>query len=149
MEIRIDGSRSTSENWLFAHTVPSSKLPPITPEEQSVAEKLGISAEEYLRSRYAGDLTRDQLKKRAETVGGLVERWMSHRGVSGRVVAVWLKTFEGKFRIEIDGSEGSQLIFISEDLINDLLDAGSRGAQEDLDRLLAANFGLAEPAKAS
>jgi hypothetical protein len=149
MEIRVDGYRSTNENWLIAHRVPVGELPPITPEETQVAEKLGIPAEEYLRSRYAGDLSRGELEKRAEVVGNLVERWLSQRGLSGTVLSVWLKTFEGKFRVEIAGPEGVQLLFLKEDLIDGLLDSGSREAQESLDRLMTANFGLAEATRAS
>jgi hypothetical protein len=149
MEIRVDGSRSTNENWLTAHRIPSSELPPITPEEEQVAEKLGISAEEYLRSRVAGDLSRGELEKRAEVVGNLVGRWLSQRGLSGTVVSVWFKTLEGKFRVEIAGPDGIQLLFLKEDLVSDLLDGGSREAQESLDRVLTANFGRAEATQAS
>jgi len=149
MEIRVDGSRSTNENWLTAHRIPSSALPPITPEEEQVAEKLGISAEEYLRSRVAGDLSRGELEKRAEVVGNLVSRWLSQRGLSGTVVSVWFKTLEGKFRVEIAGPDGIQLLFLKEDLMSDLLDGGSRESQESLDRVLTANFGRAEATQAS
>jgi hypothetical protein len=149
MEIRVDGYRSTNENWLTAHRIPSSELPPITPEEEQVAEKLRISPEEYLRSRYAGDLSRGDLEKRAEVVGNLVAQWLSRHGLSGTVVSVWLKTYEGKFRLEIAGPEGIQMLFLKEDLIDDLLDSGSREAQESLDRLLTANFGRAEVTQVS
>jgi hypothetical protein len=149
MEIRVDGYRSTNENWLAAHRIPSSELPPITLEEEQVAEKLGISAEEYLRSRVAGDLSRGELEQRAEVVGNLVNRWLSQRALSGTVVSVWLKTLEGKFRVEIAGPEGIQLLLLKEDLISDLLDAGSREAQGSLDRLLTANLGRAEATQAS
>jgi len=149
MDIRVDGYRSTNEDWLTAHRIPFSELPPITAEEQQVAERLGISAEEYVRSRYAGDLSRKELERRAEVVGTLVERWLSQRGFSGTVVGVWLKTLEGRFRVEIERPDGIQMVFLKEDLINDLLDSGSREAQENLDRLLTANFGLSEAAQAS
>jgi hypothetical protein len=149
MEIRVDGYRSTNEDWLTAHRIPSSELPPITPEEKQVAEKLGISPEEYLRSRYAGDLSRAELEKRATVVGNLLDLWLSSRGLSGTVLSVWLKTFEGKFRVEIAGPEGVQLVFLKEELIDDLLDSGSREAQESLDRLMTANFGRAAATQAS
>ena len=149
MEIRVDGNRSTSENWLTAHRLPSSELPPITPEEEKVAEKLGISPEEYLRSRYAGDLSRGDLEKRAKLVGNLLNRWLSSRGLSGTVTSVWLKTFEGKFRVEIEAPDGMKILFLKEDLIDGLLDSGSREAQESLERLLTANLGHAEATQAS
>jgi hypothetical protein len=149
MDIRVDGYRSTNEDWLTAHRIPFDELPPITDEEKQVAKKLGISAEEYLRSRYAGDLSRKELERRAEVVGALLERWLIQRGLSGTVVGVWLKTLEGRFRVEIERPDGIQIVFLKEDLINDLLDSGSREAQEGLDRLLAANFGFSEAAQAS
>jgi hypothetical protein len=149
MEIRVDGYRSTNEDWLAAHRISASELPPITEEEQQVAEKLGISAEEYLRSRYAGDLSRGELEKRARVVGSLLSRWLSVHGLSGTVLSVWLKTFEGKYRVEIAGPDGIQLVFLKEDLVNDLLDSGSREGKESLDRLMTANFGRAEATQAS
>jgi len=140
MDIRVDGSRSTSEDWFLASRASLSELPPVTREEALVAAKLGISEEDYQRGAYASDLSRRALEERADVVGHLVADWLSRNGLTGKVASVWLKTLEGKFRVDVTLNRGSHLLFINEELIDDLLDSGLREAQERLDRLLASNL---------
>lgn len=149
MEIRIDGNRSSSESWLESHRIPVQELPAISEEEQRVADKLAISAEEYRRSKYAAELTKKQLELRALKVGQLVEHWLRAHQVKAEIKAVWLKTFDGKYRIDVDVDGVAQLVMITEDLMDDILDSGSQEAQRSFDRVLAANFGLREVAQAS
>jgi hypothetical protein len=149
MEIRVDGYRSTGEDWLLAQRISMSELPAITDEEAQVAGKLGISPEDYRRSKYAADLSRSALEQRASVVGRIVSDWLQEHHRPGKVVAVWLKTLEGKFRVEVADRTGSQLIFVQEELIDDLLECGSLEARDDLDRLLAANFGTKMDKRAS
>jgi hypothetical protein len=149
MDIRVDGYRSSNEDWIKAHQVPADALPPITEEESLVAGKLGISAEGYQRSKYAGDLSRPALEQRADVVGEIVAEWLRERRVSGEVVGVWLRTFEGKYRVEVKLHDGSKLIFIREELVDDLLEGGSEAALDNLNRLLAANFSRLSEQRAS
>ncbi len=149
MDIRVDGYRSSDENWLYAHRLPPQELPALTPEEREVAVNLGLRAEDYARSRLAGDKTRAKLGERAERVGLIIDSWMKKHGLPGEVTAVWLKTFQGKFRIEIATEARTMHLFIEEQIMDDLLDAGSRQAQDLLDRLLEANLGLNITAQAS
>lgn len=141
MEIRIDGSRATSDNWLFAHQLPSTDLPVLTEAELRVAQHLGIAAEEYARSRYAADLTDAELGKRAEALAKWVDRWLSRFAPKWSVQQVFFKTIEGKLRLTVTDAGGErQLVFVSEDLVDDLLDCGSAQASEALARLLRANL---------
>ncbi len=149
LDIQIDGNRSTSESWQAAQLISLQALPPITPEEEQVARKLAISFEGYQRSKYAAELTKHQLEARALQVGRLVERWLNSHNLTARVEGVWLKTFDGKFQLEIRNGSLTKLIFIQEDLIDDLLDSGSNEAEQRLARLLTSNFADQENAKAS
>jgi len=149
MDIRVDGYRSTPENWLYAQKVSPRDLPALGPAEQEVAEKLGLSSEDYARSQLAGDLTRGELSKRAERVGVLVTSWLRRHGTPGHVREVWFKTFEGKFRVGVEVSGKTVFCLIDEDVIEALLEVGSPQAERQLERLLDANFGLSEEAKAS
>ncbi len=149
MEIQVDGNRSSSESWLESHRIPVQELPVLSDEEQRVAEKLAISAEDYRRSKYAAELTKKQLELRAMKVGRLVEEWLRSRQVKAEIKTVWLKTFDGKYRIDADVEGVGQSVMITEDLVDDLLDAGSQEAQRSFDRVLTANFGLREVAQAS
>lgn len=149
MDIRIDGNRSSSESWLESHRIPLEELPGISEDEQRVAERLAISHEDYRRSKYASELTKKQLELRAMKVCQLVESWLRSHHVRAEIKAVWLKTFDGKYRIDVDVDGGTQLVVITEDLMDDILDAGSQEAQRSFDRVLTANFGLREVAQAS
>ncbi len=149
MDIQIDGNRSTSECWQAAQLISPQALPPISPEEEQVAKKLAISSEGYRRSKYAAELTKHQLEARALQVGKLVEAWLNRHNLIAQVEGVWLRTFQGKFRVEIRIGALTKLIFIEEDLINDLLDSGSIEAERSFDRLLTSNFSAQESAKAS
>ncbi len=149
MEIQIDGNRSSSESWLESHRMPLQDLPAISEDEQRVAEKLAISSEDYRRSKYASELTKRQLELRAVKVGQLVEGWLRSHQFKAETRAVWLKTFDGKYRIDVDVDGAAHLVLIAEDLMDDILDSGSQEAQQRFDRVLTANFGMREVAQAS
>ncbi len=140
MQIGVDGYRSSKEDWIRAHQVPVDDLPQITDEESLVAGKFGMSEEEYKRSQYALELSLVALKQRTGIVGELVTDWLQKNRVRGEVAAVWLKTLEGKFRIEVTTLRGTIPIFIREEVIDDLLEGGSLVAKDAIDRLLAANL---------
>ncbi len=149
MEIRVDGNRSTSESWMDARRVSLQDLPPISEEEQRVAEKLAISFDEYRRSKYAAELTKKGLQIRASKVGHLVEGWLRGHGFKAETTSVWLKTFDGKYRIDVVVQGDLQSVFVDEGLIDEMLDSGAREAEQRFDRIMTANFGLFEVARAS
>ena len=149
MEVRIDGSRSSSENWLRASLVSSQELPNISADEQKIAKKLGISAESYARSRYAGELSAGELQQKAEKLGRFVQQWLAARHVAGSVDFVWLKTFEGKYRIDVDLNGKNVLIFTEEALVDEVLERGSHKAERELQHVLELNLLPEEAARAS
>ncbi len=149
MDIHVDGYRSTNENWLLAQNVASQELPPLTQEQREVAKDLGLSPDAYARSLFAGDLTRGELQQRSEAVAHLVNRWLERNAVRGDVKAIWLKTFEGKFRVDVQNAGRTVLVFIDEDVIDGILASGSSESQRQFERILDANFGMKEQARAS
>ncbi len=56
MEIRIDGNRSSSENWISAQSASVAELPHLTPEQQKFAAKFGMSSDAFARRVLAEDL---------------------------------------------------------------------------------------------
>lgn len=140
MEIQVDGNRSTSDSWLEANRIPLQSLPVLTPDEQTVANKLAIPYEAFSRSKVAAEITRQQLQNRASRLGLLVETWLQKQKVNANVTAVWLKTFEGKFRIDVQMGNIVENVFITEELVDDLFDSGSREAEQRMDRLLSVNL---------
>jgi hypothetical protein len=149
MEVRVDGSRSTSENWLRASVATDPELPKLTPEERLIAEKLGIAAEEYARSKYAIELTDVELRDKAVIVGEFVQAWLDVHQLPASVESVWLKTFEGKYRLELSFGAKHNLIFVDESLIDQMLEEGSSRAKNGLEHLLQMNLLPAQAARAS
>jgi hypothetical protein len=136
MEIRVDGNRSSIENWARAQAAPPQELPKLTEEQRIVAGKLGLSDESYARSLYAGDLERKNLEKKARQAAQLIERLASQRIPGLRVDDVWLKTFDRKLRFDVVLNGSSALIFVSEDLIDELFENGSTSAEEQIARII-------------
>jgi hypothetical protein len=136
LDIYVDGNRSSIENWMRAQTTPMQELPPLSEEQKTVAGKLGLKDESYARSLYAGDLERKNLERKAEQAAQLLVRIASQKVSGLRVEQVWLKTFDRKFRFDVDLNGKTALIFVSEDLIDDLLENGSRAAEEQLNRII-------------
>ena len=149
MDIRVEGNRSTVESWARVRNISPRELPSLSPEEKDYAAELGLSAEDFARDQLAADLSREELGRRAEIVGRLVDSWFRRHGILGQVKEVWLMTFLGKFRVGVEMSGGSFSCLIEEDVITSLLEAGSQQAEQQLERLLTANFGLGDEAKAS
>ncbi|MDQ2923983.1 MAG: hypothetical protein M3R43_00235 [Acidobacteriota bacterium] len=140
MEVRIDGSRSTSDNWVRATLAPDADLPKLTNEEQSTASKLGLAEGDYARSQYAIHLTDVELRDKAVILAKFVEGWLDEHHISASVNSIWLKTLEGKYRLELVSDAKSSLIFINEALVDKMLEEGSTRAKTSLANILEMNL---------
>jgi hypothetical protein len=140
MDVVISGSRSSSNDWHASNLVPVSELTPLTPEQKEVVRKLGISEEGYARSVFAEHLTRVELEQRARRLGALIERWCEARIPKVSVTQVWLKTFEGRFRVELASEGHVELVFLEEEVVDDLFDSGSERAEHQLRRAVELAF---------
>jgi hypothetical protein len=136
MDVIVSGSRSSSHDWHISNQVPSSALPTLTPAEKEVAKKLGITEEGYARSTYAEKLTRTELELRARRLGNLIEMWLKPDFPEVKIESVWLKTFEGKFRIDLHVGRRSVMFFMDEELVDELFNGGSAGAEKKLRRVV-------------
>jgi hypothetical protein len=149
MQVLVEGSRSNSDDWLWAQQLPAAELPPLTDEQRSIAEKLGISAEDYARSAKAGELTRRELQTKTENFGRLLEQKIRDRVPGSSVESIVLLTFEGKFRV-VAVSGGKEIrLHVDEDLVDDLLQSGSPEMEARLDRVIDLNLPRSEAARAS
>jgi hypothetical protein len=140
MEVRVDGSRSSSDNWLRASLAPSQELPKLTREEELVAKKLGIEAESYARERFAQELTEVELRDRAGRLGEIVQAWLDAHRLAASVASIWLKTFEGKYRLDLLQNGKSNLIFVDESLVDEIFEQGSERARSSLESILEMNL---------
>ena len=135
MEIHVDGNRSSSENWMQARTVPPQELPQLSAEQRAVAAKFGMKESDYARQLLAINLGRKDLEKkaeRAERAARLIERLASEKVRDVSVKAVWLKTFDGKYRFELESKGRQSLLFVTEDVVDDVLESGSEFAEQQI-----------------
>jgi len=149
MDIRIDGNRSSRENWMRAQTAPVQDLPALTEEQKLAANRLGLNDEAYARSFYAGELERKDLEGKAERAAQLIEKLAARKFPGLKIARVWLKTFDGKFRFDVSLNSSSALIFAAEDLIDELLERGSKTAEEQIERIIDLSLPASWTARAS
>jgi hypothetical protein len=88
------------------------------------------------------------LEYRAKNLGLLVERWLLTHSIDAQVKSVRLKTFAGKYSVNIKGS-GSNVLVFDEELIDDMFEGGSEAAEAKFNRLLALNLLGEQEAQAS
>ncbi|MGO8719973.1 MAG: hypothetical protein ACLQMO_12255 [Acidobacteriaceae bacterium] len=117
--------------------------------KKTVADKLRISHEDYARSVYAGDLTRNELGAKAKRAGRLVERIARSRVPDVHVDSAWLKTIDGKFRFDLDFNRSRTAIWVAEDLVDEFLESGSRIAEEKIARSIESALPESWSVKAS
>jgi hypothetical protein len=121
----------------------------MSPQQKEAAASLGISEESYARSHYAIELERGILTGKAEKAGHLVERLAQRNAPGLKVESVWLKTLDGKFRFDAEWNNASFLIFLNEDVLDDLLESGSKSAEEQISRAIEYSLPSAKAARAS
>lgn len=149
MQVAVEGSRSSRDDWFRAQQLPASELPFLTDEQKTVAEKLGISAEDYARSAKAGEFSSEELLAKTEAVGRLLEKKMRERNPDSSIDSIVLLTFEGKFRVVAVAGGREIRLQIDEDLLDDLLQSGSQELETRLDRIIDMNLPNSKTARAS
>jgi len=149
MYIEIEGSRSSDDAWRQAYSVPTSQLRELTAQDVSWSDSNESAAEQVARRLYANHLTEPALVAKCTKLGRIASDWLQQTGLHGEVSLVRLHCLRGLLDVHV--SEGGELhkLEIREDVLDDLLQAGSREAAESLNRLFAANFGRFAIAKAS
>ena len=149
MQIEIEGTRSSDDAWREAHSILPDKLRELTAQDVTWTDPNDPAAAQIARRLYAIDLTLPELKAKCEKLGRLVSDWLNRSALNGEVLLVRLRCLRGLFDVHV--SEGGELhkLEVREDVLDALLQAGSREAAESLDRLFAANFGRLAISKAS
>ena len=136
MEVIVEGSRSSSQNWLRAQTMPPEELPLLSPEQKELAGRQGISEETFARSAKARELSLPELVSKSETVGRLIETLVREKFSSVCVKEIVLITFHGIFEVglEIDGAP--VYLKVNEDLVDSLLQSGSEESEKRIRRVV-------------
>ena len=140
MNIVVDGWRATAEDWKDLQGVPKNQLPTLTTEQKAVAKKLGIAEEDYARSAEAGRRTQEKLLMKTDRFARMIQEKVKERASQAVVENIVLRTLEHKFEIEILLDGARVPIRIDEDLVDDLMEGGTKVAEERISRILDFAF---------
>jgi hypothetical protein len=149
MNIEIQGTRTSDDAWIQADSISIAELRERTAQEVSWAPDDSGAAEHLARRLYAIDVTQQELVAKCTKLGRLALNWMKQSDIEGELVLIRLRCLRGLFDLHIKQDGEVQMLEIREELVDDLLQSGSREAAESLDRLFAANFGRLAVLKAS
>ena len=149
MDIQIEGGRSSSDAWYEARSLSVAKLRELTAQDVDWSNSDEASAVSLARQLCANALTDKDLAAKCVKLARLASDWMKRVGLQGEVVFVRLRTLRGLFDLHVSEDGEIHKLEIREDVVDDLLQGGSREAAESLDRLFAANFGRLAVSKAS
>ena len=140
MQVFIEGSRSSSHDWLCAQRVPVDELPALSPEQRKVAQQLGISAEAVARSVNARELSLPELARKAEAIGSFVESVLLEKDPEASVEEVTLSTLHGRVEMKAQVQGGCMYLSISEDLVDEMFQAGFDESERKIRRIIGLNL---------
>jgi len=140
VKIGVDGMRFGAKESREAYSIPKEDLPPLTDGQREVARKLGISEEGYARSFVAGEKTSEWLLEKTRRFANLLQRQVTAIRPGAKVESVFLRTTERRFDVEVKSGDRTVALRVSENLVDDLFESGSRQAERSLERLLELNF---------
>lgn len=142
MQISVQGWKANASDWEAVKSVPRDQLPQLTEDQKAVARKLGISEEDYARSALAGERTQRTLLAKTETLARLLEKKIRELGFGATVENVVLRLLEDRFDVVLTANGTKIPLRIREDIVDDLLEAGSAEADERLSRILNTTLGV-------
>jgi hypothetical protein len=140
MQIVVSGSRSDRSEWEAVQKIPRDQLPPLTADQQRVAEELRIKEEDYQRSILAGKRTGEKLLKKAEWFAKLLQRNLAARVPSATIKSVVLDTWKERFEIAIEINGDLLPLHLAEGVVDDFFDLGSTQAEESVKQMLERSF---------
>jgi hypothetical protein len=133
-EIYIPGHSSSVAEWRKAQQAPPSELPELTARQKEVAQKFGITEEEYARNVLAGLYGGQRMRERAQALGEAVQKVLEGLRRGERVIAVSRDMDRLSWVVRIETRKKDVDVFVSQELADDLFDSAS---EEERERLTA------------
>lgn len=140
MQVFIEGSRSSSREWMLAQSMPAEELAPLSPEQKKVAQQLGIPEEAAARSMKARELSLPELAYKAETTGRFVETVLREQDAKALVEEITLATLHGRLELRAQVQGRRVYLSISEDLVDEMLQTGSEESEHKLRKIVHLNL---------
>lgn len=136
IRIGVDGMRTGTKEWSQAQAIPTSDLPPLSDPQRRAAQKMGIPEEDYARSFVAGEKTANWLLSKTQRLANLLQEYSKPVNSAAKLETIVLRTFEERFDVEFSVEGRVIPIRIRESVVDDLFEAGSAQAEQDLKRIL-------------
>jgi len=136
IKIAVSGSRSDRNEWEAAQSTPKENLPPLTPEQRSVAQQLHVREEDYQRVALASRQTAEKLLRKTEWFAKILKRKLTEKAPGVAVESVVLDTWGHKFEIAVKTNSTLMPLHVAEGIVDDLFDLGSGSAEQRLSQML-------------
>jgi hypothetical protein len=136
MNISVAGGRVIPGDWDAVRDMPESSLPPLTPEQRVVAQKMNMADVDYARSAFAMERTQEKLLAKTEAFARLFEQRVRERNAAAKIEDIALRTIEHKFEVELVLNGRVIPLRIDEDLVDDLLESATLDADQRLGRII-------------
>ena len=136
MEIIIEGTRTDPRDWREAQALPREKLHPLSSEQKEVVRKLKLSEEGYARTILASEKTQERLVSKARRFGNILLKKLETAHPGMKINWVSLATIELKYYVEVMAGSETFKIRFDESTVNDLLEGGSKEADNKIDGIL-------------
>jgi hypothetical protein len=140
IKIGVSGSRSDMSDWEVVQSTPADLLPPLTPEQRTVAEQLHIREEDYRRMALSSKRTAERLLKKTEWFAKILQRKVTEKTPGATVESVVFDTWDHIFQIVIRTSGTTIPLHIAESIVDDLFDLSSHDADQRLLTMLEESF---------
>jgi hypothetical protein len=139
-DIRIDGYGglhvgAEKPNWPIAD---------LTPEEKELAFKFGLTEEQYQRSKLVLAERSERILARARQLGEQVQAVLDSLGSGYRLVSVVRNLDTATWRLEVETHNGITPVVLSRELVDDVLDAGTKSELNRLRNMVLFGLGRGE-----
>jgi hypothetical protein len=133
----------TAEEWKRAMTAPESELKtvlPLSPEQKEVAERFGITEEEYARGELARVYGQQRLEKNAARLGDIVRKMLSEVSPGSQLRAIVYEGVKFRWIFRVELPQGIRNVSVPRELVDDVLDFELFEAMQQLRNHLKASL---------
>ena len=140
VEISARGGRISPTEWDAIQALPKEELPPLSPEQKQVAQKMRVREEDYARSSLVSKRGAENSLDKAERFARFLKARITGRWAGAILRRVSLDDLQEKFEVEVQ-VDGRPLQFrVAERVVDDLFESGSESAERRLNRVLDLAF---------
>jgi hypothetical protein len=128
-EVVISGVHVNPEAWKRAADAPH---PELSQEQKVVARKLGVGEDEFARGVLASQMGEEYQRGRGKTLGQRIQAILASVGSEYLLSAVMRQGTEFRWLARIEAAGKTVAVSLPLDLVDDVVDSGSK---QELDRL--------------